>query len=379
LTYAQQHPDTVRTPRKDIIDVLLKLTRWDKLYKKRNSRKISFSLIPIPSALVGGDEFIVSSINAAFYLGDSSSTNLSNIYFIPYTNFYSRIGFIINPNIWTNGKLWNLTGDFRIIHNDLRTYGLGGNTSKENQDQINHQFIRIYLTGNHRVDGPFYAGVGYNLDDFYNVSEIWSGSNQSNFSKYGIGTGRKTVSSGITFDLLWDSRKNSINPENGVYSILLYRLNTRWLGSDYTWASIYFDNRKYFSFSDTRHEVLGFRLFYWGSYGDVPYLNLPGTTLDLSARSGRGYSVARYLGKQELYAETEYRFDIARNGLWGGVLFSDAQTYTEPVSHQFEYILPAIGAGVRLKFNKKSNTNISFDMAFGKNSFQLHLNLGELF
>lgn len=321
----------------------------------------------------------MSSINAAFYLGDSSSTNLSNIYFVPYTNFYSRVGFIINPHIWTNGNLWNLTGDFRIIHNNLRTYGLGGNTSKENPDQINHQYIRVYLNGNHKVDGPFYAGVGYDLDDFYSVSENWSGSNQSNFSKYGIGTGRKTVSSGITFNLLWDSRKNSINPENGLYSLLLYRLNTRWLGSDYLWTSIYFDNRKYFSFSDTRHEVLGFRVFYWGSYGDVPYLNLPGTTLDLSARSGRGYSVARYLGKQELYAETEFRFDIERNGLWGGVVFTDAQSYTEPGSNQFEYVLPAIGAGIRLKFNKKSNTNISFDMAFGKNSFQLYLNLGELF
>jgi outer membrane protein assembly factor BamA len=221
--------------------------------------------------------------------------------------------------------------------------------------------------------------MGYDLDDFYHVTESWSQSYPSDFSKYGIGTGHQTVSSGITFDLLWDSRKNSINPENGLYSILLYRLNTRWLGSDYSWTSIYFDNRKYFSFSDTRHEVLGFRVFYWGSYGDVPYLNLPGTTLDLSARSGRGYSVARYLGKQELYAETEYRFDIARNGLWGGVVFTNAQSYTEPGSNQFEYVLPAIGAGVRLKFNKRSNTNICLDMAFGKNSFQLYLNLGELF
>ena len=80
-----------------------------------------------------------------------------------------------------------------------------------------------------------------------------------------------------------------------------------------------------------------------------------------------------------LYGESEYRFDISANGFWGGVVFANAQSYTEPQSNRFAYILPAAGAGLRVKFNKKSNVNVALDFAVGKDSFDWHLTLGEYF
>jgi len=80
-----------------------------------------------------------------------------------------------------------------------------------------------------------------------------------------------------------------------------------------------------------------------------------------------------------LYSETEFRFDISNNGLFGGVVFANAQSFTELSTNQFAYILPAIGTGLRIKFNKKSGTNIDLDVAAGKNSFNWYINLGEYF
>jgi hypothetical protein len=118
---------------------------------------------------------------------------------------------------------------------------------------------------------------------------------------------------------------------------------------------------------------------YWGTFGDVPYLNLPGTSLEFLQRSGRGYTAARFRGKQMLYVESEYRFDITANGLFGGVVFANAQSYTDPITNAFDGIVPAVGFGGRIKFNKESNTNITLDLGFGKDSFSFGIGLGEYF
>jgi outer membrane protein assembly factor BamA len=376
---AQAPGDTARPKQKDLIDLFYQVTHWKSKFENRDLRKINFSLVPVPSGLVGGDEFVVSSINGAFYLGSPDNTNLSTVYFIPYTNFVSRIGFIITPNVWLSGNQWDLTGDFRIIGNNLNTYGIGSSSTTLHEEQIDHGYIRAYASANRRIRGSLYAGLGYDVDDYYNVTEHWAHAFPSDFQLYGIGTGKRTTSSGVTFDLLFDNRKNSINPSRGTYSTLVFRFNPEGLGSTNAWTSLYFDNRHYFSFSSTHHEILGLRAFYWGSYGAVPYLNLPGTALEPGARSGRGYSLARYIGKQMLYGEAEYRFDLSPDGFWGGVCFANLESLAERTTNRFAYLLPAAGTGLRLKFNKKSGSNVTLDVAAGKNSFNWYISLGEFF
>ena len=78
--------------------------------------------------------------------------------------------------------------------------------------------------------------------------------------------------------------------------------------------------------------------------------------------------------------EGEYRFGILKNGLLGGVIFGNLQTYAEYPSNQFTAINPGYGAGIRIKFNKFSRTNICLDYAFGLHgSNGLFVNLGEVF
>lgn len=371
--------DTLLVPQKDIIDLIFKLTHWGNGGKDRENKKILFSIVPLAGAGSGGSQVAVSSVNAAFYLGTPATTNISNIYFVPYTNFSNRVGFVINPNVWLDKNRWNLTGELRIANNALNTYGLGGNTSKDSLDEIDYQYIRVYVNVDRRVAGAFYMGVGYNLDYFYNLKEVWPYDHPSEFAQYGIGTGPQTTSTGIAFDLLWDSRKNSINSTGGYYSKLIYRINPGFLANDYHWTSLYSDNRAFISLNNRRKGVLAFWGLYWASFGNTPYLNLPGTELDLNARTGRGYVWGRYRGKQMLYGETEYRFNLSPNGFWGGTVFANVQSFQESLSNRFEYVNPAAGIGLRIKFNKRSNTNLTIDLAAGKNSFNAYLNLGEYF
>ena len=80
-----------------------------------------------------------------------------------------------------------------------------------------------------------------------------------------------------------------------------------------------------------------------------------------------------------MYFESEYRFGITSNGFIGGVVFGSLTSASEYESQQFLYWHPAGGAGLRMKFNKYSDTNIGLDLALSKDYFGVYLFIGEAY
>lgn len=81
-----------------------------------------------------------------------------------------------------------------------------------------------------------------------------------------------------------------------------------------------------------------------------------------------------------VYLKAELRFGITKDGLLGGVIFTNAQSSSELNSNKLEVISPAAGIGLRIKFNKFSNTNVCVDYGVGKGgSRRFFGNLGEIF
>jgi outer membrane protein assembly factor BamA len=182
-------------------------------------------------------------------------------------------------------------------------------------------------------------------------------------------------------NLLYDARKNSENPFPGYYTNFVYRLDPPLPGSNSTWSSIYIDTRKYIPFSRRRQDMLALWGYYWSVLdGNVPYFDLPSIGWDpYQQRSGRGFPQNRYRGNSLVYAEAEYRRDLTSNGLLGFVLFANANSVTEPNTDNFMYVHPAAGAGLRIKFNKRSGTNIAIDCGLSKHYTGVYINLGETF
>jgi hypothetical protein len=365
--------------RKDIVDVIFRKKK-DSIFNRSNEKdkKFFFSFTPF-SGSSSEPGISVSTINLSFYLGDIQDTKLSNITFYPTTDFSSYFNFKVIPNLWLSKNSWNIPGKIEIARVLQNNYGLGTNTVKDSLFVIDYSLARLYFNLNRAIGKNIFVGLGYNFDYFYDVKDLSDSSSVSQFMNYEIGSSSNTISSGLTLNFLYDNRKNPINALNGFYSNFLLRINSPAIGSDYTWQSLYFDTRKYFSFSKKRHRTLAFWGLYWGTWGDVPYLNLPGTTHDYNYRTGRGYWKTRYRGKQMLYAEAEYRFDLTKSGLWGAVVFTNIQSFMEPELNQFSYIAPSVGTGLRLKFNKYSDSNLTFDVAVGKDSYAWYFNLNEFF
>jgi outer membrane protein assembly factor BamA len=171
-----------------------------------------------------------------------------------------------------------------------------------------------------------------------------------------------------------------MNPQNGWYSSLTFLFNSPSFGSDHHWNSVYLDIRKYFSIPQSR-SVLGFRSYYWSILsGDVPYFDLPASRAEPNiGMSSRGIERNRYRSNAMLFLESEYRFNITQNGFVGGVLFANTTSASEYESQHFKYWKPAVGCGVRLKFNKYSKVNVALDFGIGKEYSSIYLNIGEAF
>ncbi|WDF54504.1 BamA/TamA family outer membrane protein [Mucilaginibacter sp. KACC 22063] len=353
--------------------------------KAQPEKSVYFSFLPTSSAVPGGGRALITTTTAGFYMGERENTNISTVTFTPYFNFTGRFGIPLRSNVWLSDNKWFIQGDTRFLVYPQYTWGLGGNPAQDHKMMVEYKYIRVYQSLLKRITPYFYAGLGYNMD--YHIQIEAEGhsdaaANLHQFSGYPFGTGsQNTLSSGVSLNLLYDTRNNSLNPLPGCYSNIVYRYNSPVLGGNTRWQSLYVDMRKYIPFThDNQQNMLALWSYYWTTLDKgVPYLDLPSIGWDFYNRSGRGIQQNRYRGEALAYLEAEYRRDITRNGLVGFVLFANATSVSEANSRQFKYIHPAGGAGLRLKFNKGSNTNIAIDYALSRGNSGFIVGLGEAF
>lgn len=374
--------DTTR--RVDVIDVVKSQFKFNpKTMKRSEGKKVYFSLLPVSSAIPGGGTALITSTSAGFYLGSRRNTFLSNVSFSPYLNFKGRYSLAFRSNIYTSRNIWNILGDTRFSLYPEFTWGTKTNGLQNEKVLVNYKYIRFYQTLLRRIKPYFLAGMGYNLDYHININTINDTTGLTKFTGYNHGTaaGKNSLSSGLTFNLLYDTRKNSVNPLPGNYANLIYRINPRFLGNGgNSWKSLYLDGRKYISFPDRKRKMVALWSYVWTALDNqVPYLDLPAIGWDSYQKSGRGIKQNRYRGKTMWYAEGEYRRDLTINGLLGYVVFANYNFTTGPGNNHYSGPHPAAGAGLRLKFNKRSNTNIAIDYGISKGNSGIYFNLGEAF
>lgn len=374
--------DTARQT--DLIDIGKALFRISpQKMRAERDKKIYFSILPVSSSAPGGSgNVLITSTTAGVYLGPKRTTNLSSITFAPYWNFKSRFGLPLRSNIWLKDNTWNIQGDTRFLYYPQYTWGLGSNRKYDERTLVNYKYIRFYQSALKRIEPYLFAGMGYNLDYHFNINNDNPKVSLKDYTGYNYGTGKNSFSSGISFNLLYDTRNNSINPLPGVYANLVYRINPGFLGSNDSWSSIYTDVRKYINLNPVdrnQQNTLAIWSYFWTTLNSkTPYLDLPSTGWDPYNRSARGMEQNRYRGRTLFYLETEYRRDITRNGLLGFVVFTNVNSVSGSGS-LFTSWHPAAGTGLRVKFNKGSNTNIGIDYAASKGYSTVVFNLGEAF
>jgi hypothetical protein len=387
-SYAQErksHPafgsshqdDTDSIAQKDLGNVVRDLFHSGPSKKVVVSRKPIFSVVPaLGYTLTSRLAFTISG-NCVFRFSPEAkiSTIIASAAFTQNRQFTMPI----ESSIWTNNNL-NFVGDFRLYKYPQITYGLGSNSWIKNQDPMDYAYLRLYEILLVPMYANLYVGGGYILDYRWDITHKGlSDESPSDYDKYGPTS--SSISTGPTLNVSYGGRDNSINPSRGYYASLQYRASLQALGSTTNWQSLIVDARKYYRLPARSNNVIAFWSYNWLILkGDAPYLDLPSTSWDPFSNTGRGYIQGRFRGAQMIYLETEYRFGISRNGLFGGVVFVNVESFSAQQGTNLQTPQPAWGTGLRIKLNKVSRTNISIDYGFGlQGSKGLFINIGEMF
>jgi len=350
------------------------------------------------------------------YLGDPRTTTISNVsanvLYTTKNQFLSGI----NSVLMLENNEWQLQGDWRFLIFNQDTFGLGtGQTPISTGFTLNGYGSTTSIQGAQPMDlnllrirenflkkawlDSFYIGPGFSFDRYYAihdklldlgasppvVTSHYAYSRALGFdpSQYNI--------SGLSLNLLWDSRDSTINPYRGHYGSISYQWNPTWLGSAKDSSVLTLEYRGYFGLDPAipRNVIAVWFVAQTTVTGQLPYLGLPAIGWDARNRTGRGYVQGRFRGTAELYGEVEYRFRITRNGLLGGVVFANVETFSSaPVSYLgffnqgenlFDHLRPAGGVGLRFMMSRQSRTNITLDFTVAEKTFGLYFGAGEAF
>ena len=315
--------------------------------------------------------------NIGFFRGEPATTRISSSVASVTISSKKQAGINAHTMMFGSGDRWLLELDDRFQWTSQETFGLGTNTASASGEEVRFDFYRLYQTAYVRLRRNLFAGGGLYFDNHADVhpdedeEESWP---QSAYYQYSVANGLPLdgqSSAGPSVEILWDSRDSFINPSRGWLARVNYRtLVDGFLGGDSSWEKVNLDLRAYAPLTPDRR----YKLAVWAFAdlvvdGVAPYFDLPSTAGDSYGRSGRGYAEGHFRGEKLAFVELEYRAPLMRNDFLGMTAFVNTTTISNRQGGEqlFDNFAPGGGAGLRLLLNKRSRTNLVFDVGFGEN------------
>lgn len=304
-----------------------------------------------------------------------------------------------NTLLLNNNKIY-FNGDWRYYLFSQDNYGLGSDiippvsddsdfVLKSLAEPMDYDYLKFHQTVSFRVADNFYIGGGVHIDGYTNISDKQLNVSNNELTahykyskKYDFSANEYYVN-GLSLNLVFDSRDNQINANNGWYGNVNFRNNPDF-GKNQAVSSVLFTEFKYYiplSKTNLQHVLAFWTYGQFLTHGDLPYLNLPALGWDKTSRSGRGYIQGLIRGQNLVYLETEYRFPITCNQLISGAVFANFTTAsdTDRQVKLFHSVQPAFGVGLRILIDKATRTNLVLNQAWGRHSKAFYLNAGETF
>lgn len=293
-----------------------------------------------------------------FRLKDTNyKTRTSNMPISAIYTLKNQILISISSTIFTNNENYMIKGTIEYFKFPQFYYGIGNNTLRADEEQIQYQKFVFEPLLFRRIVGKFFLGAGLRYRNTWDLD----------YKKDGILDTQKpigykgSVSTGVQIAATFDSRDNLLNAAKGS----LFEIRHAFYGTQLKsipFQSTKIDLRSYFKLSQ-RNDVLAMQIYGYLSDKRTPFAELAVFGGD---QLMRGYYQGRFLDNNMIAGQAEYRFRVYKP--IGMVVFGSAgQVYNSKSEINLQNLKLDYGIGLRLKIVKSENLNARFDIAKGEN------------
>nr|WP_231481312.1 BamA/TamA family outer membrane protein [Sediminibacter sp. Hel_I_10] len=305
--------------------------------------------------------------------GSGEETRVSNMPMtLQYTlnqQFFLYSGF----EVFTNQEEWVIEGNLLFQNYPRLYYGIGSDTPDSAEEQYDYyQFLLEPIFLKQLFHRYLFIGAGFRYNHIYKTEFDPEGL----IAQEAINGFDGSTSVGAEVAMLYDSRSNILNAQNGWYLEFTHGIYGKVLGGTNSFNLTRFDLRHYIDVSKKNNDIIGVQVLGRFSRADLPFSEY---AFFGSSEIMRGYQEGRFVDRDLLATQVEYRknFEDTRWGLVGFIGTGDV--YHNVNQFQFKNLKPNYGVGARFMIDKQENLNLRFDLGFGKGTNGFYLGISEAF
>ncbi|MGQ7946177.1 BamA/TamA family outer membrane protein [Flavobacterium sp. WC2509] len=394
FSFAQSDNDSLKCPIKSLPEFFRKK---DSLFVVKPLKNDFLLVLPVLS-VQPANGFIYGAISQYTFKDKQPDDKYSTAYLMAtYTTKKQLLIDVKNNLILHHNKIY-MGGDWRYYKFSQSNYGLGSDIIPSDEPDFSissiaqpmkYDYFKFHQTASILVADDLFVGGGIHFDGYMNIFDqtLDVANNQLTYhyvynTSHGFSTNKYFVK-GISANVIYDSRDNLVNPNNGLFANVNYKTNLG-IEKNGSPSSVLFTELKYYiplSKTNKQHVLAFWSYAQFLTKGNLPYLNLPAIGGDQQSRSGKGYTQGLLRGQDLCYFETEYRFPITCNQLLSGTVFANFTSTSDRDRdiQVLQFIQPAFGIGLRLLIDKATKTNVMASYGWGRHSQSFYINTGESF
>jgi hypothetical protein len=271
--------------------------------------------------------------------------------------------------IWLRKNTIYLSGSADYSRFPELFYGIGNMTQLEGVKRVSFDVVKIKAKNLLLISSDLYGGIAINYQRLYNIDINL----MDNTNCMEVNGGMGYEAKGIGPVLILDKRDNPLNPAKGSYVEASFMDFKSVIKNENSFNTTTLDARKYTTIF--KKLVWNGNIYLSLNKGQVPFRMMPSIG---GARFLRGYYNGRFRDNNMLIIQQEFRVRIYK--AIGLAIFNGigkvAKTTSELTTNQMHY---NYGIGLRLRLNKKENTNLRIDYGRTKDSQGIYVVYAEAF
>jgi hypothetical protein len=305
--------------------------------------------------------------------GSGEETRTSNMPITLQYTLNSQFFLFSGFEVFTNQEKWVIEGNLLFQNYPRLYYGMGNDTPDSAEEQYDYyQFLFEPIFLKRIFHRYLFIGGGVRYNHIYKTEIEEDGLIAQNRPDGFDGS----TSVGAEVAVLYDSRSNILNSQDGWYLEFTHGKYGKVLGGTNSFNLTRFDVRHYFDISEKNDDILAFQFAGRFTRQDIPFSEF---AFFGSSEIMRGYQEGRFVDRDMLATQLEYRKNFKDSRLGAVAFIGTGDVYRNVSDFQFGNLKPNYGAGLRYKLDKEENLNIRLDWGFGNGTNSFYLGIAEAF